>query len=668
MKIHVTSLLLRLKRSTERIEFPNLSYFYGPIGSGKSSIARLVDYCLGATVEWTPALQQELVSASLALEIGVTPLQLQRDIGSGQIIATWREASDTLQVVLPAKVANGEVLPGTGVEVLSDLIFYLAEVEPPKVRRQKGTPNEHLERLSFRELYRFCYLDQNGMDSDFYKLNSDNYAVQRKSVDTLRYLLGYHHEQLAELEAKLQTVREERLARQAGADVLAKALLDSGFEDAFTIDARIEETKAQIQRARADAKQARESREPLPHAVDELRARVRDLSYELASTEAATADLADRCEHLATHDNQLKMLAVRYQRTASARSILGGVDFSSCPRCSQALPQRAKELCPVCGQDEHITDGRNALDENVIKADLRARREELQEAILRMRQQHGLLARRAEELVQEKGECERALDVQMRTYDSAFLSQAIEHERAITVLEQRLNTLIHNRKLPDLLEAQRDVVEDLRGQEAKIREKLDAGRKRAFFDATNIRKLEQLFLDCLVRVNFPDVTPHHYVHIDPSTFDPKISLSKDGDFAVLSFANAGSGGMKSLFKTCYALAIHRLCASIGAPLPSLLVIDTATKNVSSKENPEVVNSFYQFVYELASTELSGTQIILIDNEYTSPSAQNNVEIRVRHMMNGSEEAPPLIPYLLGSLEVRRFRDMLDDDGGEESDY
>jgi len=52
MKFRLLKLHLGLRRSTEVIDFPEVSYFYGPIGSGKSSIARLIDFCLGANVEW----------------------------------------------------------------------------------------------------------------------------------------------------------------------------------------------------------------------------------------------------------------------------------------------------------------------------------------------------------------------------------------------------------------------------------------------------------------------------------------------------------------------------------------------------------------------------------------------------------------------------------------
>jgi regulator of replication initiation timing len=336
------------------------------------------------------------------------------------------------------------VLPDTGVAVLSDLLFYLANEQPPRVRRRKGRPDERLERLSFRDLYRFCYLDQEGMDSDFFKLKSDNYFVAQKSVDVLRYVLGYQTEQVAELESNLKDLREERQALLSGAEALDKALMEAGFDNIVAVDAHVEKLHGEIELARKAALASRQQREPQTHAVDELRGQGRMLAQDLGAMEDALAELDKQIGDIERHLNELQMLGVRFQRTASARTLLAGVNFKSCPRCTQPL--------------------------------------------------------------------------------------------------------------------------------------------------------------------------------------------------------------MALFRACYAIALHRLCARIGGNrLPSVLIIDTATKNVSSVENPEVINAFYRLVYELAEGELRGIQFIIIDNEFNPVPQDLGLKINVRHMVKGDPENPPLVPYLSGDF-------------------
>ena len=56
MRLRLKKLHLDLRKSIERIDLQGTVYFYGPIGSGNFSIGRLIDYCLGGSYEWMPAL------------------------------------------------------------------------------------------------------------------------------------------------------------------------------------------------------------------------------------------------------------------------------------------------------------------------------------------------------------------------------------------------------------------------------------------------------------------------------------------------------------------------------------------------------------------------------------------------------------------------------------
>src|SRR5262249_36905730 len=50
--------------------------------------------------------------------------------------------------------------------------------------------------------------------------------------------------------------------------------------------------------------------------------------------------------------NELETLSLKFRRSMSARAVLSGVVFQSCPRCAQVLPARDTGCCHVCGQTE----------------------------------------------------------------------------------------------------------------------------------------------------------------------------------------------------------------------------------------------------------------------------------------------------------------------------
>ena len=644
MRVNLKFLELHFRKSVERIEFDHVNFFWGKIGAGKSSIARLIDYCLGADINLTPALQLEFVQAVLSLEVEGRRLTIYRERGSSNVVATWKEGEESLEVLVPARKAEGIAVPGTTIEVLSDLVFHLADLPAPMVRKGRRTAEPSMVRLSLRDLLRFCYIDQDEIDSDFFRLDLEGDWVRRaKSVDAMRFILGYHQDQVAALEGDLQAIHEQKMGARAAAEALKKVLEELGFSNPAEIDARIEMLSAQRDRVRESAATARQQRGGGGHAVDALREKGRSLSNDAQGLEDMLQAVQQRGEDTERHLNELRMLSVRFSRTKSARSLLAAVDFSECPRCTLTLPVRAEGHCPVCGQAES-EHPHNHMSNEVVEADLKVRLSELQETLQGLKQQEKRIAWQLERTKIEKALVDQSLNERMRDYDSAFLSQAIELERQATVLEQQVGSLISYRKLPERLAEFLETADALQGQESELRAKLVREREKAFKDRSNLEDLERLFLDCLVRSSFPGLNASYKVTIDPKTLVPEVAPTDAADFAVTSFANMGSGGMKSIFKACYALAIHRLATKTGAALPTLLMLDSAMKNVSERENRELFQAFYSMVYELAADELKDTQFILIDKELFPVPEETEITIRSRHMAPGSREDPPLVPY------------------------
>jgi len=645
MKIVLKFLQLRFRKSVETIEFERINFFWGKIGAGKSSIARLVDYCFGADINLTPALQLEFVQAVLSLEVEGRRLTIYRERESTNLVASWKEGDDALEALIPARKAAGVAVPGTSIEVLSDLIFHLADLPAPRVRKGRSTADPSMVRLSLRDLIRFCYIDQDEIDSDFFRLDLEGDWVRRaKSVDAMRFILGYHQDQVAALEAELQTLHEQKMAAKAAAEALTKVLEEAGFANPVEIDARIEALNAQRDRVREAAAAARKNRgDGGGHAVDTLRQKGRALSADLQGLEDMQQAVRQRGEDTERHLNELRMLSVRFSRTKSARTLLAAVDFSECPRCTQTLPTRTDTLCPVCGQPEHEQPHEH-LSNEVVETDLKSRLGELQETLQSLKLQEKRIARQLERAQVEKALVDQSLDQRLRDYDSAFMSQALEFERQATALEQQVGSLISYRKLPERLTELLSTADSLHGEESELRTRLLREREKAFKDRTNLDDLEKFFLDCLVRSSFPGINETFKVSIDPKSFVPEVFPTDAADFAVTSFANMGSGGMKTIFKACYALALHRLAAKTGAALPSILTMDSAMKNVSERENRELFQAFYSMVYELAAGELKGTQFILIDKEMFPVPEGVEVTVRSRHMAPGSRENLPLVPY------------------------
>jgi DNA repair exonuclease SbcCD ATPase subunit len=91
VKIELVQLKVRTSQSTEVVHFsPTVTFIHGPVGTGKSTVARLIDYCFGGRLERTPAIQQEFVAAELVATVGQFTAQFERGAhDTGSVRVTW---------------------------------------------------------------------------------------------------------------------------------------------------------------------------------------------------------------------------------------------------------------------------------------------------------------------------------------------------------------------------------------------------------------------------------------------------------------------------------------------------------------------------------------------------------------------------------------------------
>ncbi len=82
------------------------------------------------------------------------------------------------------------------------------------------------------------------------------------------------------------------------------------------------------------------------------------------------------------------------------------------------------------------------------------------------------------------------------------------------------------------------------------------------------------------------------------------------------------------------------------PVPTVLIIDSPTKNISDDEDPELVRSLYAEIYRLARGQ-NGRQLqfFLIDSDLIAPDPE--LPGFSERRMAGEPDAPSLIPYYTG---------------------
>ncbi|MBX9603041.1 MAG: ATP-binding protein [Bryobacteraceae bacterium] len=158
MMVRLKQLLITTRQTTEQLGFSDsVTFLYGPVGTGKSTVARLIDYCFGGELERTPAIQQEFVAVQLAANLGDYHCTLERAATDTQSVrVSWsRHDTDIGSVNAPLAAGDAPVL-GEEVFNLSDLLCFLCGITPIKVRKRTRDPDSPMVRLSFRDIWSYC--------------------------------------------------------------------------------------------------------------------------------------------------------------------------------------------------------------------------------------------------------------------------------------------------------------------------------------------------------------------------------------------------------------------------------------------------------------------------------------------------------------------------------
>ncbi|MFZ3591522.1 AAA family ATPase [Bacillus sp. DJP31] len=658
MNLKIEKLTLTFRKEIVEIPFAkNITYFYGKMGAGKSTILQLIDFCLGNELIVTPALQQEFINAQLELIIGNNQVSLFREKGSNQVQVEWIDPheQEVLNVIAPIykQEYSQPLIPNTNILLLTDLLFYLGGFQPPLVRKSKKAENTELIRLSFRDLMWYCYLNQDEIDSSIFHLEKEANNFKRlKSRDVMRLVLGFHQENVALLESELLEVRNEKATLNSTAKQLQKFLDENNIGDTSAILKKIKEVEDGIQQVNIQINNiSKEIEQENTHPVDKLREQARSYAVILDELNTSVYDIEVQITQRKRLLGEFASAKMKVNRSLIARNTLKDLEFSSCPQCERELINKVPNnkqcsLCQVPFDDNTYFESENI---EVMKTDLTSRYNELNDSITRLNRQKDSMLIELRRIKEEKQIIDQEILELQTTYDSIYLAKAKTYER--TLGEHKAEKVALNRLLPlsNQVKELQDQADNLLVDEERLKRELNEAREKAEKDNTNLEEIKSLFLENLVEVGLPGVNQSDIVSISTNDFIPKIYRSKDDDVYEMQFSNLGSGGKKTIFKCCFALAIHRLAKQRNVLLPNFLMIDTPMKNISERENEDIFKGFYSFLYKLAENELKDLQFIIVDKEYYPIPEELSKKISTikKHMTPDDPMHPPLIPYYKG---------------------
>lgn len=649
MQINFYALNLNCKQSQETIDLAHqVIFFHGKVSSGKSSIARLINFCLGGSLERTIAIQKEVISVSLELAIGKYRVLLERNTASSSIVTATCMDDQGKSFTLNVPVNAGpQPVYANKVYSLSDLIFYLLEINVLRIPAKKNEQeNTAMVRLTMKNFMWYCYLDQSKLDNSFFR--HEDGTKTKSSKEILKYIFQYSTQKLYELQEKLQKKKKERFSKQMTAEGLRDFLKRFNFSSEEEIGFLEGNTKAKLDKAKLEKKQIEAGYTSSTHTVDKLRGEIRMIISDLIILEEGIVDIEKRVEQQESLKSELVASKFKVAKNQTVANVFHGIAFINCPDCGtniskRKIPETSCKLClsPVGRDKPEINE-----QSEVIQIDLSERIRELEasidlhkKALNKSKKEFGAKQKLRLELDQK-------LQHDLKQYESIFLSNVRAVDNSVSTLSERLKSIHRMKVMPREIKKLENEAIDLLKEEKDLKRKINEETANFVRGEQLIEELEKTFLRILIEVGMPGVSKKDKVSINRSNWDVNI-LPAGEDYLRWNFYNAGSGGKKTLFNSCFLLAIHIVAAKNDLPLPTFIIIDTPMKNIDKEVNTDIFKSFFDYLYKIAGTVLDKTQIIIVDNNYIPPGAKIKIDFVHRYMESGNAQNPPLIPYYQG---------------------
>ncbi|MBS1528255.1 MAG: hypothetical protein JST19_21595, partial [Bacteroidetes bacterium] len=535
---------------------------------------------------------------------------------------------------------------GDQVYNISDLIFYLLGLKVLKIAGNKAREDSGLVRLSLRNFMWYCYLDQNKLDSTFFR--HEDSSKTRNSKEILKYILQYSTQKLIELEEKLQEYRKQRFTDTSTVERLRDFLKQFGFSTLEEIDTIGNDIKEKLNIAKRERKDQESGYMRDTHNSDRLRAAIRALIADISRLEESLYDLENRIRQQESLRSELIASKFKLAKNESIVTLFQGVDFDNCPNCGTNIKSRVTDEhhCKLCGSE--VGQIKPTLQEQaeVIQTDLDDRVRDLDASIDLHRTAFAKAKRELAIKQKRRTEYDLQLGQELQQYESIFLSNIRKVDQTIAKLTERLRSLERLKKMPEEINRLQENADNLLKAEHFLRQKIREEKLNLVKGESIIEELELEFLRTLLEVGVPGVTEEDKVYINRKTWDVSI-WPKSQEHLKWNFYNAGSGGKKTLFNSCFMLALHVVAAKNDLPLPTFIIIDTPMKNIDKEINLEIFYNYFTYVYRLAADVLDQTQFVIIDNNFIPAPLELNLTFYDRIMTADEKENPPLIRYYRG---------------------
>lgn len=645
--LNINALILVGKRKDYVIPFnQGLNVVYGDSDTGKSSILEFINYLLGAgSIDLADEIKASVKHAALEMVINDTVFTIVRDIYDyKKSIEVYRCEFSDIEKHFPKKYAPS-YSPTSNVDgIYSE--FLLDNLNFPKIeiKVSPSKANSQMRRLSFRNIYKFVYVNQDDIGSkSFLQLTDMSRYVFTKEV--FKYMFNVLDESIARLQSEISVKSSFVSELNKKYQIISEFLRETDYETIDSIDDEINKIDAIIEELISGLAELDKNMKASSTQYSELKDAHNFISLKYKECLLNISSLEDKIEKYSRlkndYDNDIEK--IKAIKTANSRIGFLDTEVFSCPICDGHIKVNGTDL-PF-----EITSEKDLNEE---LASLNRRRRNINDLILEMSSDLNKACIDKTELDEQLNELRALIDEESQSMITPFLTQRDSFIKEVSKKEKAREQLIKDLKVrnqqEELLEKHQVLLKDIQS----LTERLEALKKNAPSMEGILQSLGDRFNKYLEGINIKKRTG---IKISETHYIPVIRGKE--------YFKITSGGLRTISSIGYLLSILDYAIDHNINHPLLLIFDTVGKYLGKQTKEKYAQETitleddlegmsdpmkYQNIYEQllntvqkAERKNIPCQIILVDNDLPNSFSTSDLSSIVAHYSSIGEGGLPL---------------------------
>lgn len=583
------------------IEFNNdLTIISGETTSGKSLVLRLIDYCLGKSGK---------IDFNVQTELGDKCDQIFLEIKIKDEIITFnrflKEKQNKIRVYFCEYNQIDKYTPKIVElrEAMKILMNKLEINEYQLIRKKRNSSNKQIETVSFRDIFRFVYINQHELGTHDFLSKKDVFKA-RKNAHAFKMIFNLTNENGEAAKRRIVDIQNEILEKKKEIYGLQSYLTDLGITDYVVNNLKIDKKYKEIQDLNSQKKEILERTTEKTNSNHENKMYIK-LKDDLTGITNDVFEIKNQIKSLMLSIESKKFLIEDYK--AELLEVEETIELNY----KLTIPEQGVE-CPLCASKVSSTFQEDDSAETVLTKIKKQLLNKIKLVESLIDKENKLIVHHNDELsvlLEKQSILSEAIHQYSQKTDVPYLSQINSINVQINKLIKTQEELKEGLKLYNKIEEKRKLILDLELEEKRLNDEITDSKSRESEEIKIFEYINKEYKAFMKRLKY-EVDSTTYIH------NTEMVPYYNGS----SVYSHDSGGLLECMQIAFLAAILKSKKSgFAVGHPGILMLDSISKYVGTLQNedqsenkikdPEVYEEFYKILSELSKDN----QIILVEN-------------------------------------------------------